>query len=491
MALDLFINDGTKTKEELLKEVKILRAQLAVLEETEAKRKRLEEEIKTANEHLEHRILERTRELVETNKELRIKIKAHRQALDVFKESEEKYRKLIECANDAIFIADIESGLIMHANKKAEELIGASLNEIVGMHFTELHPKEEADKYKFIFIEHVQKGTAISEELYVCHRDGQKIPIEISASVIEIGGKKVIQGIFRDLRRWKQSENALLEAQRKLSTLIDNLPGIAYRCANDKNWTMEYLSEGCYELTGYKAEELIGNRVVPYNSLIFLEDQLKVWKSVQNAILKKQPYIIEYRIKSKSNEEKWVWEKGCCIYGARGEALALEGFISDITERKKLQSELEQAIQREKQEREISSIDDLANFSNSSDVTAKLFSIAPLYESRPGIFDDLVKRYENLVDLAANESSNRLSPIILDELHFIGRQIITLKASHNDVMEMHSRVMKIKNRQGDSKKAEVCTEKGRIMILELMCFLVSAYRKQLLISKEGSLQRSG
>jgi len=114
-------------------------------------------------------------------------------------ESEEKYRKLIESANDAVFVADAETGLIIETNKRAEELLGRPINEIIGMHQTELHPKEDAEFYASVFKEHIQKGDAVQTDLFVAHKDGGKIPVEISASVSEIKGRKIITGIFRDI----------------------------------------------------------------------------------------------------------------------------------------------------------------------------------------------------------------------------------------------------------------------------------------------------
>ena len=133
----------------------------------------------------------------------------------------------------------------------------------------------------------------------------------------------------------QKAENDLEESKRKLTILIGNLPGIAYRCLNDKKWTMTYISDGCKALTGYKPSELIENRVLAYSDLIVPEDRLNIWNEVQMAIRENRSFTIEYRIQDKNKNEKWVWEKGRCVAELKGGNPVIEGFISDITERKR------------------------------------------------------------------------------------------------------------------------------------------------------------
>jgi PAS domain S-box-containing protein len=129
---------------------------------------------------------------------------------------EEKYHKLIETAKDAIFIADVKTGIILYANKRAEELMDMPAEKIVGMHRRQLHPEGEAEKYKKLFSDHIRRGVEISEEVFVCRKDGHSVPVEISASVIEWEGIKVIQGIFRDITERVKSKEMLQEQKESL-----------------------------------------------------------------------------------------------------------------------------------------------------------------------------------------------------------------------------------------------------------------------------------
>jgi PAS domain S-box-containing protein len=125
---------------------------------------------------------------------------------------------------------------------------------------------------------------------------------------------------------------------------MNNLPGMAYRCLNNKNWTMKFLSSGCDRLTGYPKEELLNDKSLTFNDIILPEDRDYVAKSIQKQLDKNQPYQLEYRIKTKDGQQKWVWEQGRAIQ-ING-ADYLEGLILDITERKKAEQQLKKSEKR-------------------------------------------------------------------------------------------------------------------------------------------------
>jgi PAS domain S-box-containing protein len=146
--------------------------------------------------------------------------------------------------------------------------------------------------------------------------------------------------ISRSVYALLRSEEALRERDRTLDALLANLPGMAYRCRNDSAWTMEFLSEGCRELTGHEPSELVGNAVVAYADLIVPEDRDDVWEAVQTALKQRRRFQLTYRISAADGRRKWVWEQGTGVFNSQGELVALEGFITDITERKNAEAEL-------------------------------------------------------------------------------------------------------------------------------------------------------
>jgi PAS domain S-box-containing protein len=154
---------------------------------------RLAAELEEANRTLEQRVEQRTAELTA---------------------SERKYRTLIEHANDAILLIGVETLRLRDANVAAERLLGRTREELTTLRFPELCPHEEFERYRELFRAHIESGAPITEDLHLVHADGRRIPVEISASLIEVAGERVIQGIVHDLTERKQAEAALAEAKR-------------------------------------------------------------------------------------------------------------------------------------------------------------------------------------------------------------------------------------------------------------------------------------
>lgn len=125
-----------------------------------------------------------------------------------------------------------------------------------------------------------------------------------------------------------------------LRTWFNFLPGMAYRCNNDHDWTMQIVSAGSLELTGYTPLEFL-ERKVSYDSVILPEFQDKVWNVIQEAVVDRTPFTVEYKIRTKTGDVRWVWEKGTGIYDDDGSLLFLEGYIADISDRKAREEELD------------------------------------------------------------------------------------------------------------------------------------------------------
>ena len=258
-------------------------------------------------------------------------------AIDALKLSELKFKTLFESANDAIFL--MKDDIFIDCNEKTTQLFKATKSEIVGknpyMFSPALQPDGQPSKSKANKkMSEAIKGVPQFFEWRHTSFDGQQFDAEVSLKRIELQQEVFLQAIVRDITERKQSELIISEQKRELDLLLSNLPGMAYRCANNLNWTMQFVSEGCYQLTGYRKDELINDKVISYSNLIHKDDQLLVYETVQNAVNNQESYTIVYRINSWQGLEKWVWEKGRAIYNDKGDVICLEGFITDITERK-------------------------------------------------------------------------------------------------------------------------------------------------------------
>jgi PAS domain S-box-containing protein len=138
-------------------------------------------------------------------------------------------------------------------------------------------------------------------------------------------------GLAFDVSNRRRHEEVLHASRRSLRTLLANLRAMIYRGQNNRRWSMEFVSEGCFELTGYEASELLDDEHFSFGSLIHPEDREFVWNEVQARMLAGEPYELTYRIIDRSGETKWVWDQGRGIFSARGELIGVEGFIIEVT----------------------------------------------------------------------------------------------------------------------------------------------------------------
>ncbi len=248
--------------------------------------------------------------------------------------------------NDIILLIDSNMNIV-EANGCAIQTYGYPREKLIGMNISEIRTPYEAP----LLEKHVQElnetGSSYIETVHE-RSDGTTFPIEISAYTVEVDGVRFYQSIGRDISERKRTEEEMKESNKKLSTIINNLRGVVFRCNNDTDWTMQYISDGIYELAGYLPNEFIGNKIRTYKSIIDPDDVKRVWEEIHTALNTGYLYTIEYRIITSSGSKKWVWERGRGYYES-DELVALEGFISDITERKRIEEELIRARDKAEQ----------------------------------------------------------------------------------------------------------------------------------------------
>lgn len=164
--------------------------------------------------------------------------------------------------------------------------------------------------------------------------------------ILVLFGKIQNQSLKLEIRNREMAEVKLIQTDLQLSNLLKNLPGIAYRCALDKDYTMLFIGESCTTITGYTPEEFIEKKSISFNQLILPEYRDSIWEKWQEIIAGKKLFESEYPIKTASGEIKWLWERGHGVFDENGELQFLEGYIEDITDSKKNKSELIKAKEK-------------------------------------------------------------------------------------------------------------------------------------------------
>ena len=146
-------------------------------------------------------------------------ITERKQADEALRESEEKYRVLMNDARDAIILADME-GKIVEANKKAEELTGYTKNELLNMDIIQLHPKEELESIIVAFNEDMKNGSGALNDVPILRKDGKIVPVDLTGNTVEFAGKRVGQAMFRDITERKQAEEQIRQSLKEKEILL-------------------------------------------------------------------------------------------------------------------------------------------------------------------------------------------------------------------------------------------------------------------------------
>ena len=257
---------------------------------------------------------------------------------------------IIESAMDAIVTVDEDQNVVLF-NRAAEQMFGCSTQAAIGQPLARFLPARYREDHRHHMREFGQSGTTSRKmgklgTVMGVRSNGDEFPIEAAISYIAVEHQKYYTVILRDITDRKRSEEAHQESQRQLSTLIGNLPGFVYRCRNDRDWTYDYLSEGVTDLTGYTAQEYLVRRSISYGDNTHPGDRERVWQEIQAAVAQHRPYETTYRIVTRLGEVRSVWERGEGIYATDGTLSYLEGFVTDITERKRAEHLLRQSEER-------------------------------------------------------------------------------------------------------------------------------------------------
>jgi len=147
--------------------------------------------------------------------------------------------------------------------------------------------------------------------------------------------RKLNHHLEEEIKKREAIGKQLAESREQLNSILTNLAGAAYRCYFDEHYTMKYISEKIFDISGYHAPEFIENAEHSFAAIIHPEDQNFCRQNIQKAILQKSHYEFEYRIIHKKGNVIWVNENGKGIYSDKDEFTYLDGIIIDITKRKK------------------------------------------------------------------------------------------------------------------------------------------------------------
>jgi len=279
--------------------------------------------------------------------------------------------------------------------------------------------------------------------------------------------QQLIQDRIRDLR----------ENTDFVATLFESLVGYAIIAADFDGNIIAY-NEGARQIYGYTPQEIIGQQNM---EIFFPKDFIEAGalQRVIDDLMGKERVSFEGEKIRKSGERFPSQVLFTLTKDRSGRVVGFIEIVEDLTERKRAEEAEAQArasAERiEQLERELHSLERLSA-PPSTAVTAQLHSVAPLRESVPDTFNELVQRYTDLMDLAREQRAYKAEHDISGELRSISERLGLLRAGPRDVVEIHSNALKRKTNVVTTRKAQAYVEEGRLMVLELMGYLASYYR---------------
>jgi PAS domain S-box-containing protein len=281
------------------------------------------------------------------SKIISIAIAKHRNE-ERIRRSESRFRQAFQDAATGVAIASTD-GRFLECNQAYCEMLGYSAEELTQLDFHQLtHPDDKEQNQQEI--SDILLGildSRILEKRYI-HKTGETVWARLSITLQrdDSGNPLHLIAITENITNTKLAEAQRSEAERSLMQLLRNLPGVAYRSLCDEQWTMLYVSEAFERLTGYNAEDVIGNQRIEFASLIHPDDREKMYVETIKAIEQNQPFQVEYRIIHKDSGIRWFWEQGSGVRDKDGNIVAIEGYMTDITLQKEADANIRESEQR-------------------------------------------------------------------------------------------------------------------------------------------------
>ncbi len=261
------------------------------------------------------------------------------------KQSQERVDYLGQILDESLnelYVFDADSLRFIQVNQGGLNNLGYTMAEMSAM--TPLHCKPEFSEESFRhLLEPLRKGDNPIADFRTIHRrkNGTTYPVTVHLQYRQHGGRGVFVAIILDVSEQVETEKELQEAQRTISSLLTNLPGMVYRSENNLERSMNFVSPSCEELTGYPSQAFLETGQVSYgHDLIHPEDRERVWREMQMALAQHKPFQLSYRLRLPDGCVKWVWEQGCGVVSEAGVIKGCEGYVVDITQQRMLEDQL-------------------------------------------------------------------------------------------------------------------------------------------------------
>lgn len=266
-------------------------------------------------------------------------------------QSKSRFRRIAETARDVIFEYQLlPEPRYLYISPSVKEVTGYRPEEYYRDHLLGVRTADPDDRERILEMVRQNQVPAEPVEMRWERKDGQWIWAELQSVPVYDGEGRLtgIYGIMRDVTQRKSAEEELTRQKERVSTLMNNLPGVAYVFRADEDRTIEFVSQGCDNLLGKSCDLLVKEGNTGWSGFTHPADRQRVSQYITRAIEHNEPFEVEYRIMANDREEKWVAERGIGLKDQEKNIRVVEGFITDITEKYHIQEELRESQRRYK-----------------------------------------------------------------------------------------------------------------------------------------------
>ncbi|WP_265109804.1 PAS domain S-box protein [Halosolutus halophilus] len=259
------------------------------------------------------------------------------------KRQERRFEAIFEDPNILVGLLEPD-GTVLDINGTAMEYVDADLEDVTGEPFWETPWWGTGDEVRADverWTERAADGEYVDFEADLTRPDGQRYTLNGVFRPVTDDEGDVVSVVVSDRDITERRER-----ERRLSRLMDNVPGMVYRCRNERGWPMEFVSDACDELTGYDPEAIERGDVSWGTDVMVQADCQKLWETIQREAGEGETFSETYRIETADGDQRWVRDYGRGVFDDAGNLVELEGIVADVTERKRLESELEESEQR-------------------------------------------------------------------------------------------------------------------------------------------------
>lgn len=263
-----------------------------------------------------------------------VDITARKLAQEALLESEEKYRSLFHRSNDGIFVHDLD-GNIIDANQRVVELFGYTKSEILSIKVPMLHPAHALEKSKWAFEKIIRDGF-VRFEIEFSKKNGEAFPTEVSSSLFDIGGKKFIQGIVRDISERKLAQEALQESEERYRSLFKNNHSVML-LIDPESADIVDANPAAISYYGWSLDEITRKRITRINTLT----KEQVYQEMEQARKeRRRQFYVQHRMANGTIRDVEVYSGPIKLHGKQ----LLYSIVHDVTERKKTEEERDHLI---------------------------------------------------------------------------------------------------------------------------------------------------